>query len=210
MKQNNTNKTFKTELEKLKQMSIEDRLWYIWEYYKGVFAGIIIACVIISIGVQMFQNSQLKSLLSIAVVDSNYNHDEQVEALQNDFLAYAGTGDKHEVVDVDTSLLSGDDYNAVVKMTVVMGAGTADMMFCGEETYKKYKQQEAFLSWKEVLGDDYSKYEEYMTDDGRLDLEKCPNWEKYNMVYYSPVYAVVMSSSKNLENCIKFLEMMVQ
>ena len=49
-----------------------------------------------------------------------------------------------------------------------------------------------------------------MTDDGRLDLEKCPTWEKYNMVYYSPVYAVVMSSSKNLENCIKFLEMMVQ
>ena len=198
------------ELKKLKSMTFKQKAAYIWEYYKGAFAGIIIACVIISIGVQMFQNSQLKSLLSIAVVDSNYNHDEQVEALQNDFLAYAGTGDKHEVVDVDTSLLSGDDYNAVVKMTVVMGAGTADMMFCGEETYKKYKQQEAFLSWKEILGDDYSKYEEYMTDDGRLDLEKYPNWEKYNMVYYSPVYAVVMSSSKNLENCIKFLEMMVQ
>ena len=198
------------ELKKLKSMTFKQKVGYIWTYYKGVFAGIIIASVIISISVQMFQNSQLKSLLSIAVVDSNYNHDEQVEALQNDFLAYAGTGDRHEVVDVDTSLLSGDDYNAVVKMTVVMGAGTADMMFCGEETYKKYKQQEAFLSWKEVLGDDYSKYEEYMTDDGRLDLEKCPNWEKYNMVYYSPVYAVVMSSSKNLENCIKFLEMMVQ
>ena len=198
------------ELKKLKSMTFKQKVGYIWTYYKGVFAGIIIACVIISIGVQMFQNSQLKSLLSIAVVDSNYNHDEQVEALQNDFLAYAGTGDKHEVVDVDTSLLSGDDYNAVVKMTGVMGAGTADMMFCGEENYKKYKQQEAFLSWKEILGDDYSKYEDYMTDDGRLDLEKCPNWEKYNMVYYSPVYAVVMSSSKNLENCIKFLEMMVQ
>ena len=192
------------ELKKLKSMTFKQKVGYIWTYYKGVFAGIIIACVIISIGVQMFQNSQLKSLLSIAVVDSNYNHDEQVEALQNDFLAYAGTGDKHEVVDVDTSLLSGDDYNAVVKMTVVMGAGTADMMFCGEETYKKYKQQEAFLSWKEILGDDYSKYEEYMTDDGRLDLEKCPNWEKYNMVYYSPVYAVVMSSSKNLETVLNF------
>ena len=194
------------ELKKLKSMTFKQKVGYIWTYYKGVFAGIIIACVIISIGVQMFQNSQLKSLLSIAVVDSNYNHDEQVEALQNDFLAYAGTGDKHEVVDVDTSLLSGDDYNTVVKMTVVMGAGTADMMFCGEETYKKYKQQEAFLSWKEILGDDYSKYEEYMTDDGRLDLEKCPNWEKYNMVYYSPVYAVVMSSSKNLENCICLIQ----
>lgn len=198
------------ELKKLKSMTFKQKVGYIWTYYKGVFAGIIIACVIISIGVQMFQNSQLKSLLSIAVVDSNYNHDEQVEALQNDFLAYAGTGDKHEVVDVDTSLLSGDDYNSVVKMTVVMGAGTADLMFCGDETYEKYNEQEAFISWKEVLGDDYSKYEDYMTDDGRLDLEKCPNWEKYNMVYYSPVYAVVMSSSKNLENCIKFLEMMVQ
>lgn len=80
------------ELKKLKSMTFKQKAAYIWEYYKGVFAGIIIACVIISIGVQMFQNSQLKSLLSIAVVDSNYNHDEQVEALQNDFLAYAGTG----------------------------------------------------------------------------------------------------------------------
>ena len=70
------------ELKKLKSMTFKQKAAYIWEYYKGVFAGIIIACVIISIGVQMFQNSQLKSLLSIAVVDSNYNHDEQVEALR--------------------------------------------------------------------------------------------------------------------------------
>ena len=69
------------ELKKLKSMTFKQKVGYIWTYYKGVFAGIIIACVIISIGVQMFQNSQLKSLLSIAVVDSNYNHDEQVEAL---------------------------------------------------------------------------------------------------------------------------------
>ena len=54
-------------------------------------------------------------------------------------------GTKHEVVDVDTSLLSGDDYNAVVKMTVVMGAGTADMMFCGEETYKKLQAAGSFF-----------------------------------------------------------------
>ena len=107
------------------------------------------------------------------MVDSNYNHDEQVEALQNDFLAYAGTGDKHEVVDVDTSFLSGDDYNAVVKMIVVMGAGTtADMMFCGEETYKNTSSRKLF-ELEGNPGDDYSKYEEYMTDDGRLDLEKC-------------------------------------
>lgn len=197
------------ELKKLKSMTFKQKAAYIWEYYKGVFAGIIIACVIISIGVQMFQNSQLKSLLSIAVVVPTIIMTSRWKLYRMIFWLMQER-DKHEVVDVDTSLLSGDDYNAVVKMTVVMGAGTADMMFCGEETYKKYKQQEAFLSWKEILGDDYSKYEEYMTDDGRLDLEKCPNWEKYNMVYYSPVYAVVMSSSKNLENCIKFLEMMVQ
>ena len=54
------------ELKKLKSMPFKQKAAYIWEYYKGVFAGIIIACVIISIGVQMFQNSQLKSLLSIA------------------------------------------------------------------------------------------------------------------------------------------------
>ena len=148
---------WENERKKLKSMTFKQKVGYILEYYKGVFAAIIVICIAISIGVQMYQNAQLKSLLSIAVVDANYDHDESVEALQNDFLAYAGTGDKREVVDVDTSLISGDDYNAVVKMTVVMGAGTADLMICGDETYKKYNEQEAFISWKEILGDDYSK-----------------------------------------------------
>ena len=61
------------ELKKLKSMTFKQKAAYIWEYYKGVFAGIIIACVIISIGVQMFQNSQLKSLLSIAVVEGAFD-----------------------------------------------------------------------------------------------------------------------------------------
>ena len=36
------------ELKKLKSMTFKQKAAYIWEYYKGVFAGIIIACVIIS------------------------------------------------------------------------------------------------------------------------------------------------------------------
>ena len=37
------------ELKKLKSMTFKQKAAYIWEYYKGVFAGIIIACVIIRI-----------------------------------------------------------------------------------------------------------------------------------------------------------------
>ena len=51
------------EISNLKGLTFREKAAYIWEYYKGVFAGIIIAGVIISIGVQMFQNSQLKSQL---------------------------------------------------------------------------------------------------------------------------------------------------
>ena len=59
MKQNNTNKTFKTELEKLKQMSIEDRLWYIWEYYKlQIFAFFLVIFLLYEAGTCIYRNLQ--------------------------------------------------------------------------------------------------------------------------------------------------------
>ena len=58
---------WENERKKLKNMTFKQKVGYILEYYKGVFAAIVVICIIISIGVQMFQNAQLKSLLSIAV-----------------------------------------------------------------------------------------------------------------------------------------------
>ena len=69
MKQNNTNKTFKTELEKLKQMSIEDRLWYIWEYYKlQIFAFFLVIFLLYEAGTCIYRNLQDTMLYCVTVM----------------------------------------------------------------------------------------------------------------------------------------------
>lgn len=72
MKQNNTNKTFKTELEKLKQMSIEDRLWYIWEYYKlQIFAFFLVIFLLYEAGTCIYRNLQDTMLYCVTVNETS-------------------------------------------------------------------------------------------------------------------------------------------
>ena len=197
------------EWKKLKGMSFKAKLGYLWEYYKFVLVILVIVAALISMGVQMYHNAQQIEVLSLAVVDANFGQEDGQDLLERDLLEYMGTGDKHEIIAMDTSALSDEDYTSVMKMTVLMGTAAVDIMICNEAMYDKYNAQEAFVSWKEVLGDRYSEFSEYMTEDGKLDLSKCKNWEKYNLTY-QPSYAVVMASSPKLENCIKFAEFMTK
>ena len=72
MKQNNTNKTFKTELEKLKQMSIEDRIWYIWEYYKlQIFAFFLVIFLLYEAGACIYRNLQDTMLYCVTVNETS-------------------------------------------------------------------------------------------------------------------------------------------
>lgn len=72
MKQNNKNKTFKTELEKLKQMSIEDRLWYIWEYYKlQIFAVFLVIFLLYEAGACIYRNLQDTMLYCVTVNETS-------------------------------------------------------------------------------------------------------------------------------------------
>ena len=80
-KQNNTNKTFKTELEKLKQMSIEDRIWYIWEYYKlQIFAFFLVIFLLYEAGACIYRNLQDTMLYCVTV--------NETSLLSSDFLLF--------------------------------------------------------------------------------------------------------------------------
>lgn len=197
------------ELKKLKGMGFKDKVIYICTYYKIVFAGILGLIIVISLGMQIYHNSQLVELLSIAIVDAGFEASEKADLLDADLLEYMGTGDKNEIIQLDTTVMSQDEYSAVMKLTVVLGTGSTDILICNDVIYDKYKAQDGFLEWEEILGEDYSEYEQYMTN-GMLDLSKCKNWEKYNMVYYEPTYAAVIASTKKPKNCVKFLELMTK
>lgn len=129
------------ELQKLKKMNLKQKIIYIFDYYKFVFVWIVIIFIFICLGIQIYQNSKKIELLSVAIVDVRYDKDEESERLKSDLLEYMGSGEKNEEITLDTSAMSGEDYTATIKMTIVMGTGTTDIVICDEDTYNKYEEQ---------------------------------------------------------------------
>ena len=193
------------ELEKLRGMSLGEKAGYLWTYYKiWLFVPVILIFVIWQ-GMQIYHNMQEVELLSVGVVDTNLNTEEGQEAFESDLLKLLGTGDENEVIALDTGLSSGDDSASAMKRATVLGAGTLDLMICGEELYDSYDAQGAFADWEEILGEDYGKYESYFVD-GRLDLSRSAKWDSYGLVIYEPVYAGALVSSENTEALRQFAE----
>ena len=193
------------ELEKLRGMSLGEKAGYLWTYYKiWLFVPVILIFVIWQ-GMQIYHNMQEVELLSVGVVDTNLNTEEGQETFESDLLKLLGTGGENEVIALDTGLSSGDDSASAMKRATVLGAGTLDLMICGEELYDSYDAQGAFADWEEILGEDYGKYEPYFVD-GRLDLSRSAKWDSYGLVIYEPVYAGALVSSENTEALRQFAE----
>ena len=193
------------ELEKLRGMSLGEKAGYLWTYYKIWLLVPVILIFVIWQGMQIYHNMQEVELLSVGVVDTNLNTEEGQEAFESDLLELLGTGDENEVIALDTGLSSGDDSASAMKRATVLGAGTLDLMICGEELYDSYDAQGAFADWEEILGEDYGKYESYFVD-GRLDLSRSAKWDSYGLVIYEPVYAGALVSSENTEALRQFAE----
>lgn len=193
------------ELEKLRGMSLGEKAGYLWTYYKIWLLLPVILIFVIWQGMQIYHNMQEVELLSVGVVDTNLNTEEGQETFESDLLKLLGTGGENEVIALDTGLSSGDDSASAMKRATVLGAGTLDLMICGEELYDSYDAQGAFADWEEILGEDYGKYESYFVD-GRLDLSRSAKWDSYGLVIYEPVYAGALVSSENTEALRQFAE----
>ena len=193
------------ELEKLRGMSLGEKAGYLWTYYKIWLLVPVILIFVIWQGMQIYHNMQEVELLSVGVVDTNLNTEEGQETFESDLLKLLGTGGENEVIALDTGLGSGDDSASAMKRATVLGAGTLDLMICGEELYDSYDAQGAFADWEEILGEDYGKYEPYFVD-GRLDLSRSAKWDSYGLVIYEPVYAGALVSSENTEALRQFAE----
>ena len=193
------------EIEKLRGMSLGEKAGYLWTYYKIWLLIPVILIIVIWQGIQIYHNAREVELLSIGIADTGLDTTNGQEALESDLLGLLGTGDKYEVITLDTGISSGDDSAAVMKRATVMGAGTMDMLICGEELYDEYDSQGAFADWEEILGEDYGKYADCF-DNGRLDLSKSARWDSYGLVSYEPVYAGVFSGSDKTEAICQFAE----
>ena len=196
----------KLELQKLKDLSWRKRMEYLWTYYRYLILVALAVILVICTGVTMFQNQQRTQLLSIAIIDANPDKITAIEELKENLLPYMGQKDKHDEVFIDTAASSVDTEENTAKLVMVMSAvSDTDVVVCNQAVYDKFRDESIFVDWKELLGDEYNKYEAYMTD-GIIDLSRMEKWEEGGYTSYSPAYLCVLKKSEHLKQARSFLD----
>ncbi|MFT4104906.1 MAG: hypothetical protein QM657_04015 [Lacrimispora sp.] len=163
------------EKQKLKSMSIRDRLWYIWEYYKIPILSITAALFLIgSIGSAMYQN-RFETALSCFILNSRPGSDTDrlTPYFDQDFRQYAGLSEDVKVevdssmnLTFDESAMSELTYASLAKVTAVISTKDLDIMIGTPETASHYGSLGGFADLKEFLpADVYEKVKDrlYMT-----------------------------------------------
>lgn len=161
------NKTIKDsiheERQKLKNMSLKNRAWYIWEYYKIPIIGIVTAVVLLSsIGFSMYQN-RFDTALSCVILNSLPTTEQpSVEKyLDQDFRLYAKLPED-EKISVDYSMnitfeeasMSEFTYAELAKLTAMISSKELDVMIGKPEVIDHYGAMGGFLNLEECLPPD--------------------------------------------------------
>lgn len=148
--------TIREEWRKLSKLSWGERIVYIWDYYKPVMVAIAGVILVISIGVSIYHNMQINTLLNAYFINCNAL-DADGDAIASDFAAYlGGIGDRDEIhVDTMTTLDDEDmsNYGTAnqMKMTAYIAAGDVDVLLLNQSAYDKYDAAGAFADLGTLL-----------------------------------------------------------
>lgn len=153
-------KNGKEEGQKLKNMSWKDRFWYIWEYYKVHFLGLIIFCLVIYLIGTILYNQTFEDRLYYAVINNASPSSTDFESFNQEFKDAMGYGKKDRVTGDSSVFLNFDDagsqtdYAYMVKISAMVSGRELDMIITDESTFKHYAASDAFLNLEEVLPED--------------------------------------------------------
>lgn len=194
------------EWQKISSLGFQAKAEYIWNYYKLHIAGIILGILAIIGVVNWIERLRYEDILCVTVVNA-INDTTQLAA---DFKEYLGDDDQYHQINFDTSIQVGDvdemDYTMTMKMTVLVGAGSMDILVGDEQFLRHYEEQDMFYKLSEVLDDDlYEAVQDDMLDDYILEIGGSERWLSYEMVYYDPIYVAVVVSGKNPDTAVEFI-----
>lgn len=150
---------FHREAAKFKNMSLRDRLWYIWEYYKFPIIGIILVIgFTASIGSAIYGN-RFGTALSCVILNGSYTKEPQADSYFNEgFRQFAGLNPNIKIEADYTMSLSFDDsamneftYANLAKLTAILSSHDMDVMIGPPDVISHYMQMGGFLDMKEEL-----------------------------------------------------------
>lgn len=165
-------KSFQSELEKLKKMSMSDRIWYIWEYYKiPIFAVLLAIFLLYEVGACIYRNLQDTMLYCVTVNETSLLSSD-FNTVQKEFEARNGidqTWRKDTVFDCSLSVDDSNEgvydqyYNTAsnIKLMSFLSTNTVDVMITVPQMFSYYTTQNTYLDLSEFLPDElYQKLDQ--------------------------------------------------
>lgn len=196
----------KFEAEKMRQMTLKEKIEYLWMYYKILFLIPVIIGVVIYLGVTMYQGITREVLLNLTILDGTGT---ELPGLEEDIKDLLGTGNSKETVEINSNLSgSTDDYNSNVALSTLIGAESVDVLICTEEVYEQYNDQNGFVNLEELLSEETLAGGKVQED--AVILEKNDYMTEKMGVSYEPAYVCVMENAKHKENAVAFVEMLLE
>ncbi len=199
----------KRELERMKlgSMSLGGKLQYIWAYYKPQIFGLIGVIAVFFIGKDIYQNAQIKTSLSVMVIDSTGSAQEAAAKKLEEDLGISD--DPYHRVSLDESVRTGQsqkelDTYSQMSFTTKIAAKGVDILIAPEEFFDTLNGDDYFADLTEMLpqevydsfGEDISKYSV------TLDSKELGELLEVN---YEPLKIGILSNSENSENALKWI-----
>lgn len=199
----------KRELERMKlgSMSLGGKLQYIWAYYKPQIFGLIGVIAVFFIGKDIYQNAQIKTSLSVMVIDSTGSAQEAAAKKLEEDLGISD--DPYHRISLDESVRTGQsqkelDTYSQMSFTTKIAAKGVDILIAPEEFFDTLNGDDYFADLTEMLpqevydsfGEDISKYSV------TLDSKELGELLEVN---YEPLKIGILSNSENSENAVKWI-----
>lgn len=212
------------EKAKLKNMSFQDKLWYIWEYYKWHIGGLLIVLVVISqIGAGIYRSTFTTQFTYVLMNNISSTEDHLADWHQN-FKDRMGFGEK-DVIEADTSLMITHDemaseltYANLAKMSAMVASKDLDVIIADQANVDHYQQLGAFMDLEQLLPADlweqvkaqayYQTDEEGNTFACAIDITKS-RYVQDNNFSLNPCYLGVVSNSQHIDTAIEWVRFVV-
>lgn len=144
------------ERQKMKDMSFQDKLWYIWEYYKFHIIGVFIGMMLLYVVGTSIYNSTIHPGLYCMIINNYSSQDLDTSVLEVDFHDYMGFGKKEPVYVESMFLTYGDSateytYASMAKISALVASRDLDVMIADKENIDHYASMDGLSDLKQVL-----------------------------------------------------------
>lgn len=208
-----------TEKEKLREMNFQEKLSYLWEYYKWYFIGAVVFIALVI----YFINGILHPSVSPQFYASMINNpidDQSLQDLQNDFTEHLQLNTKRDYVEFNTSINynMGGAYTVTMEqaLTTYIANHEVDVIIAPESIFQKYAYSGTFKKLSDELPTDlYSSLTDQFYMSNTEDLKKVKSvygiyltntkmYQKYADKKEPYVLGIIINSPHQ-ENSIEFI-----